>query len=105
MILSQLGGDYLAKVLSDPEIRTMVNKTIIENADKKINPNIILQKIQSEIDDVVRTRSERPQLPAAKYMEGQPYKGINREPIVVGGNTPPKDYEEAQQIKKRTSFK
>ena len=100
MILSQLGGDYLAKVLSDPEIRTMVNKTIIENADKKINPNIILQKIQSEIDDVVRTRSERPQLPAAKYMEGQPYKGINREPIVVGGNTPPKDYEEAQQIKK-----
>lgn len=100
MILSQLGGDYLSKVLSDPEIRTMVNKTIIENADKKINPNIILQKIQSEIDDVVRTRSERPQLPAAKYMEGQPYKGINREPIVVGGNTPPKDYEEAQQIKK-----
>ncbi len=100
MILSQLGGDYLAKVFSDPEIRTMVNKTIIENADKKINPNIILQKIQSEIDDVVRTRSERPQLPAAKYMEGQPYKGINREPIVVGGNTPPKDYEEAQQIKK-----
>lgn len=100
MILSQLGGDYLSKVLSDPEIRTMVNKTIIENADKKINPNIILQKIQSEIDDVVRTRSKRPQLPAAKYMEGQPYKGINREPIVVGGNTPPKDYEEAQQIKK-----
>lgn len=100
MILSQLGGDYLAKVFSDPEIRTMVNKTIIENADKKINPNIILQKIQSEIDDVVRTRSERPQLPAAKYMEGQPYKGINREPIVVGGNTPPKDYEEAQQIKR-----
>lgn len=100
MILSQLGGDYLAKVFSDPEIRTMVNKTIIENADKKINPNVILQKIQSEIDDVIRTRSERLQLPAPKYMEGQPYKGINREPIIVGGNIPPKNYEEAQRIKR-----
>jgi len=74
MILSHLGGDYLARIASDPEMRTMFNRMIIEKGEKT-NPNIILEQVKKEMDDLINKRQNMLRLPAPSYIEGQPYKG------------------------------
>lgn len=98
-ILGDLGADTIGRVLSDPELRTMVSRSIIKNAQKQLPREQIIEQLMKEIAEFETQRASQLRLPPPSFMEGQPYKGGKSEMIIDRGTLPPQSFEEAAQRK------
>lgn len=64
-ILGDLGADTAGRLLSDPQLRTMVQRSIIQKAGQKMPKEKIIGALEKEIADYVANQATLPQLPAA----------------------------------------
>ncbi len=90
------------KLILNPQIRKYAGK-LLEEAGKLLSPaqRAAMKEEMGIIETAIKSNdltSERKLLEAPKYLEGQEFKGTNKPGIVVGGETPPATYEQAQAI-------
>jgi len=83
LILAEMGGDLAARVLTDPSLRTSLERAIIRNSGSKLPKNEIIQKVLQEVEEAVQKQAGLPRLPAPSYMEGKPYKGSSQGELQV----------------------
>lgn len=83
LILAEMGGDLAARVLTDPSLRTSLERAVIRNSESKLPKNEIIQKVLQEVEEAIQKQADLPRLPAPRYIEGQPYKGSQPTPIQV----------------------
>lgn len=63
LILGELGGEYGARVMSNPTLRTYLDRLIINNYDKKITPEVVT-KLANQIEKEIAKQDKLLKLPA-----------------------------------------
>ena len=65
LIMGELGGEYGARILSNPQLRTYFDRLIIKNWDKKVTPEIVSELARQVAKEVQRV-DQTLRLPAPK---------------------------------------
>jgi len=74
-ILGDLGGEFAGKLLTDPELRTLVSRSILKKAGQKLPKEEILNQLRKEIADFAAKQAELPQLPPPSAIYQGPTQG------------------------------
>jgi len=93
-ILGDIGGEAAGKLLSDPELRTIISRSLIRKAGLKLSREEIIQQLTNEMAEYATTKASQLKLPAPSAIYGQPYKGGKSEMIISEGTPPPQDFKQ-----------
>jgi hypothetical protein len=92
-ILGDLGGEAAGRLLSDPELRTLVSRSIIKKAGQKLPKDKIIGQLKKEIADYVASRQGQLQLPGPSFNKETVVDGVRKissgPTIQLGGYTSP----------------
>lgn len=89
-ILAEVGSEYGAKIMANPELRTWFNRKIVENAGEKQTPEVI-QRLSKEVSDYINQSESRLKLPAPRPV------GSAENPHLMPSAKSPTTYEPAAQ--------
>lgn len=92
LILGELGGEYGARVMSNPTLRTYFDRLIINNYDKKITPEVIT-KLVNQVEREIEKQNKLLKLPERATKSPTNYELKTQkllpkgDPNMVGGET------------------
>lgn len=75
-ILGDMGAETAGRVLSDPELRTIISRSIIRKAQQKLPKDRIIADLQKEIAEFTQKQAQLPRLPAPIKPEKKVVDGV-----------------------------
>lgn len=97
-ILGEMGSEYGAKIMSNPELRTYIERQVINNSNggKKITPEVIT-RLKQQVDEYLAKQNNLPQLPGPSSI---PLNASERK--VTPSNTIANDIQQNNRILQNT---